>query len=78
MNPVLYTEDRQNREVMMTKKTRHVGRESGKSSTKFFGRSESAGTAGGDHGYGARAGDGRTSNPGILGKIKVVFKPGSK
>jgi len=62
----------------MTKKTEHVGRESGKSSTRWFGRSEPAGTAGGDHGYGARAGDGRTSNPGILGKIKVTFRKGNR
>lgn len=58
----------------MTKKTKHLGRESGKSSTKWFGRSEPKGTAGGDHGYGARAGDGRTSNKSLLGKIIPVFK----
>lgn len=60
----------------MTKKTKHVGRESGKSSTKYFGRSEPSGTAGGDHGYGARTGNGRTSDTSILGKIKVVFRGG--
>lgn len=58
----------------MTKKTRIIGKESGKSSTRWFGASEPSDTAGGQHGYGARAGDGRTSDKGILGKIKVVFK----
>ena len=48
----------------------HQGRQSGKSSNKWFG--------GGGHpkGYGASAGDGRTSDKGILGKIAVVFRPG--
>jgi len=58
----------------MTRKTRHLGKESGKSSTKFFGRSEPAGTAGGDHGYGARTGDGTTTDAGVVGKIVAVFK----
>jgi hypothetical protein len=62
----------------VTKKTKYVGRESGKSSTKWFGRSEPAGTAGGDHGYGARAGNGRTSNKSILGKIVPVFRRGNR
>ena len=61
----------------MTRKGQYVGKESGKSSTRWFGSSEPAGTAGGDHGYGARAGDGRTSK-GFLGHIVVIFKPGSK
>jgi len=60
----------------MTKKTRHLGKESGKSSTKWFGASEPSGTAGSRHGYGARAGDGRTSDGGILGKIVPLFKKG--
>lgn len=59
----------------MTEKGPYIGRETGKSSTKWFGRSEPAGTAGGDHGYGARTGDGRTSNPQIVGKIKVENQP---
>lgn len=56
----------------MSEKTRHLGKESGKSSTRWFGRSEPAGTAGGDHGYGARTGDGRTGSK--VGKIAVVFR----
>lgn len=58
----------------MTKKGPYLGRESGKSSTRFFGRSEPAGTAGGDHGYGARTGDGRNPDKSIVGKIKVIFR----
>lgn len=60
----------------MTSKTRYVGRESGKSSTRWFGRSEPASTAGGQHGYGARAGDGRTTDRSIVGKIVVAFRRG--
>lgn len=58
----------------MTKKTKHLGRESGKSSTRWFGPSDKPGTYAAKHGYGARAGDGRTDSRGILGKIAVVFK----
>ncbi len=56
----------------MTRKTGHLGRESGKSSDRWFG--------GAIHprGNGASTGDGRTSDKGILGKIAVVFKPGKK
>jgi hypothetical protein len=56
----------------MTKKTRYVGNESGKSSSRFFG--------GGGHpkGYGASTGDGKTSDKSILGKIVPVFKKGTK
>lgn len=58
----------------MTEKNEYIGRESGKSSSKWFGRSEPAGTAGGDHGYGARAGDGKTTDPDVAGKVEVVFR----
>lgn len=58
----------------MTKKTKHLGKESGKSSTRWFGRSAPADTAAGQHGYGARAGDGKTSNKSLLGKILPVFR----
>jgi hypothetical protein len=56
----------------VTKKTKIVGLESGKSSNKWFGRT------GHPKGYGASAGDGRTSDKSILGKIVVVFKGGGK
>lgn len=56
----------------MTKKTRHLGNESGKSSNKWFG-----GT-GHPKGNGASAGDGRTSDKTILGKIVPVFRRGKK
>lgn len=50
----------------------YQGRQSGKSSNRWFG--------GGGHpkGYGASAGDGRTSNKSLLGKIVVAFRPGKK
>ena len=57
----------------MTKKTRHLGNESGKSSDRFFGRG-----VGHPKGHGASAGDGKTSDKSILGKIAVVFKSGKK
>jgi hypothetical protein len=57
----------------VTRKTRHLGNESGKSSDRFFGEG-----VGHPKGHGASAGDGRTSNKSILGKIAVVFKPGKK
>ena len=49
----------------------HQGRQSGKSSNKWFG-----GT-GHPKGNGASAGDGRTSDRSILGKIVVIFKKGN-
>lgn len=52
----------------MTKKTEYVGKESGKSSLKYFGGPE-------DHpGYGARTGDGKTTNRDVAGKIRPEFK----
>jgi len=54
----------------MTSKTRYVGKESGKSSSSWFG-----GT-GHPKGYGASTGDGRTTDKGIVGKIVAVFKTG--
>jgi hypothetical protein len=56
----------------MTKKTKHVGKESGKSSTRWFGGGDPT-TQAGQHGHGARTGDGKTSNKSILGKIVAVF-----
>lgn len=56
----------------MTKKTRYVGKESGKSSNRWFG-----GT-GHPKGHGASTGNGKTSDKSLLGKIVVVFKPGKK
>lgn len=56
----------------MTQKTRHLGNESGKSSNRWFGHT------GHPKGNGASAGDGRTSNPSLLGKIVVKFLPGKK
>jgi hypothetical protein len=55
----------------VTEKNRVVGRESLKSSNRWFG--------GGGHpkGYGASAGDGKTSDKSVLGKIAVIFKSGS-
>lgn len=61
----------------MTKKTRHLGRESGKSSTRWFGGGDRR-TEAGKHGHGARAGDGRTSNKSILGKIVPKFLKGDE
>jgi len=57
----------------MTNKTRHLGNESGKSSNRWFGRG-----TGHPRGHGASAGDGRTSDKSLLGKIVVVFKGGDK
>lgn len=56
----------------MTEKTKYVGKESGKSSTRWFGGHPGDSTGG--HGRGARTGDGKTT---ILGLVKkVVFRPG--
>lgn len=48
----------------------YQGRQSGKSSNKWFG--------GGGHpkGYGASTGNGKASDKSILGKIVVAFLPG--
>lgn len=50
----------------------HVGRQSGKSSNRWFGK------RGHPRGNGASAGDGKTSDKSILGKIQVVFKRGNR
>lgn len=50
-----------------------VGRQSGKSSDKFFGKG-----TGHPKGHGASAGDGKTSDRSLLGKIVVAFLPGKK
>jgi hypothetical protein len=47
---------------------KYVGRQSGKSSNRWFGGEGHA------KGNGASAGDGRKSDGSILGKIAVVFK----
>lgn len=52
----------------MTEKTRYVGNESGKSSNRWFG------FGGHPKGNGASAGDGKTTDKSILGKIVVIFK----
>lgn len=62
----------------MTKKTRYLGKESGKSSTRWFGPSDPPGRAEHKHGRGARTGDGRTSDTSILGKIIPIFRKGDK
>lgn len=49
----------------------HQGRQSGKSSNRWFG-------GGHPKGNGASTGDGRTSDKSILGKIVPVFKKGTK
>lgn len=56
----------------MTEKTKYVGKESGKSSTRWFGGHPGDSTGG--HGRGARTGDGKTT---VLGLVKnVIFRPG--
>ena len=53
----------------MTKKTKYLGNESGKSSDRWFG----PGT-GHPRGHGASTGDGRTTDRSVVGKIVAVFK----
>jgi hypothetical protein len=53
-------------------KTPYQGRQSGKSSNRWFGGK------GHPKGKGASTGDGRTSDTSILGKIAVVFRSGKK
>jgi hypothetical protein len=60
----------------VTRKTRYIGKESGKSSGRWFGPVGRPGTAEAKHGLGARAGDGRTSDKSILGKIVPKFLSG--
>ncbi len=62
----------------MTEKTKHLGKESLKSSGKWFRNSQMPTGAAIVHknGHGASAGDGRTSDKSILGKIIVVFRSG--
>jgi len=62
---------------VLTQKTQYVGKESGKSSTRWFGPGFPPGTAASVHGNGARAGDGNTSDRSILGKIIPVFRKGN-
>ena len=59
----------------MTEKTEYVGRESGKSSDRWF-RNSNTGSGSGLHsrGNGASAGDGRTTDPEVAGKVQVEFK----
>lgn len=61
----------------MTKKTKVVGRESGKSSISPWWRNSNMAvdnTEAGQHGHGARAGDGRTDRRDEIGKIRVVYR----
>jgi hypothetical protein len=59
----------------MTEKTKHLGRESGKSSSRWFRNSNTgAGTSAHPKGYGASAGDGRTTDKTVAGKIVPTFR----
>lgn len=53
----------------------YQGRQSGKSSAKWFG---GAGRGMHPKGYGASTGDGRTSDPSLLGKIVPKFLRGNR
>jgi hypothetical protein len=53
----------------MTAKTRHLGNESGKSSNRYFGQG-----TGHPKGHGASTGNGRTSDPEVVGKVTVTEK----
>lgn len=55
----------------MTKKNKIIGKESGKSSDRWFGPG-----VGHPKGHGASTGDGRTSDKSILGKIVPKFLRG--
>lgn len=59
-------------------KVPHQGRQSGKSSASWF--TSSTAPLGTRHpkGNGASAGNGKTSDTSILGKIAVVFKKGNR
>lgn len=59
----------------MTAKTRYVGRESGKSSNRYFRNSNTgAGSDLHEKGNGASTGDGRTTDSKVAGKISPEFK----
>jgi hypothetical protein len=62
----------------MTEKSRYLGKESGKSSGRWFRNANDPPprTEAQRHGRGARTGDGRTSNASLLGKIVPVFRRG--
>lgn len=55
----------------MTEKTSYLGKESGKSSARFFGGASRVMHEKGD---GASAGDGRTTDKKVAGRIKPEFK----
>lgn len=60
--------------MVSTRKTRYLGQESGKSSDRWFGRG-----VGHPKGHGASAGDGRTTDKGLLAKgIEVIFRTGNR
>lgn len=65
--------------MVTTRKTLHVGKESGKSSARWFGNPPNPNNERGSKhmGDGARAGDGKTSDTSILGKIVPKFLRGS-
>lgn len=52
----------------MTKRTKYLGRESGKSSNKFFGKDVHP------KGYGASTGNGYDTDSSVVGKIEIEFK----
>jgi hypothetical protein len=56
----------------LTSKGPYLGKESGKSSSRWFGHT------GHPKGNGASAGDGYTSDKSLLGHIVAIFKPGKK
>jgi hypothetical protein len=61
----------------MTDKTKHLGRESGKSSNRWF-QNSNTGSGSNLHpkGNGASAGDGRTTDSQVAGKIRVEYRDG--
>lgn len=57
----------------MTKKTRVIGLESGKSSYKYFGGTPAGGNPAGG---GLTTGNGRDDTRGLIGRIAVIFRSG--
>ena len=59
----------------MTEKGEYIGLESGKSSNRWF-RNSNTGAGSDTHpkGNGASAGDGRTTDPKVAGKVEVTFR----
>lgn len=83
MGNFLYAEDRQTvtREGSMPRdqdKVPYLGRQSGKSSNKWFRNSSGTGADLHPRGNGASAGDGKTSDASILDKIIPEFLRGNR